>query len=215
MKISHIRGAIFDFDGVLADSTRIHQFSWKQAFSDLFKKEFPSIPTEKLSGGSAIRISETLAALAGQPDQAPVLYQRKQEILLDDSLVPQLLPGAKEILNFFNHRSIPYAIASNAQKAYLLKTVAYYSLPVSFVLGCEDFPLPKPAPEAFIQCTEFLQLKPSPEIVVFEDSPECIAGAVNAGLTGIGIGVKPGNFTADAASAWYPALQDFLIQCIS
>ena len=180
-------GVIFDFDGVVVDSLAVHIVAWQQAFLELYKEEL--IDTNGLAGRSTASIASILAARAGQPATAPVLADLKRTVLKTQTHKILPLPGALEAFALLKDSGIPFGIASNAPRAFILHTLATYGIVLGTVLGSDDVARPKPEPDIFLKCAREIGLKftEHARVIVFEDSCHGIKAAVSAGMFPIGV----------------------------
>jgi len=42
---THVRGCVFDMDGVLTRTAELHAAAWKQLFDEFLEADAPSVPT--------------------------------------------------------------------------------------------------------------------------------------------------------------------------
>ncbi len=109
--------ALFDWDGVIIDSSRQHERSWDRLAReqqcalrpDFFKRSF---------GMKNERIIPELLGWANDPARVRWLSRRKEEIyrelIVRDHIVP--LPGVREWLNTLRAADIPCAIGSSTPR---------------------------------------------------------------------------------------------------
>ncbi len=189
MSIGSIRGVLFDFDGVLVDSARVHRASWQEAFRRVLGRQMPDYPANELTGASSHEIGERLAHLAGAPERAPELVQAKIEALLDVVASPKPLPGAIEVTASLHARGVPFGIASNAPAQYVRRVAAELGIEATAILGFEDVPRPKPAPDAYRACARAIGFSDDTlgALLVCEDSVPGITAAKAAGMPTLGI----------------------------
>ncbi len=158
-----VRGAIFDLDGVLTDTSELHYLAW-QRLADEEGIPFSRKENEALRG--IPRRDSLLLLLKGRSlpeEKLEELMQRKNRYYLDlvDQLGPgDLLPGARELLEELNQKGIRIAIGSASKNARL----------VLDHLGIGNLELPPG------QC------------VVFEDAAAGVEAALSGGMWAVGIG---------------------------
>ena len=183
------KAALFDFDGVVVDSFQSHYGAWKSAFKELFNTEIANFPHEELSGKSPLLIAEYFCNIIGEKERTLDFYKLKGEHLHNSTTPPLLLPGVKEIQEFFTHKNIPHGIASNATKLFVKNSVSQLELGFTTLFGFEDYEHPKPNPEAYIKLATYLQVekKDYENTWVFEDSIPGTQAAIDAGMIPIGI----------------------------
>ena len=180
-------GFIFDFDGVVVDSIGAHLQAWSFAMNALFEKELHK--PSRLIGHSTVTIGLMLAEEAGQPSKAPELVSLKRKALESRQSVVEALPGTEDLFRRLADDNIPWGIASNANRAFIEKTLAQLGLAVPVICAVEDVRNPKPAPDVFLLCARRLGISPTDHrrTIVFEDSVHGIHAAVKAGMFPVGI----------------------------
>jgi len=178
---------IFDFDGVVVDSLAVHLVAWQKSYKKLYGQ--PLNDTAGLPGRSTKAIAEILSARAGKPSTSVELADLKREFLKDNLHTIQPFPGAATAFNLLSQREIPFGIASNAPRAFIISTLERLSLKVEHIFGSDDVLQAKPAPDVFLKCARSLQVSVlrHPQIIVFEDSTHGLKAAITAGMFPIGV----------------------------
>ncbi|EAR12712.1 glycoprotease family protein [Polaribacter irgensii 23-P] len=187
----HPKGFLFDFDGVIVDSSESHGSAWESAFKELFQQQIAPFPRSH-AGKSPMVIAEYYCSVIGEEKRTKELYELK-DIHLDRYFkVPKLLPGVHEFTTYLSLHTFPYGIASNATKQFLKNSVHHLNLNFTTVFGVQDYVKPKPAPEAYITLAEALGFEPEDfkNIWVFEDSLTGTTAAKSAGMIPIGIATQ-------------------------
>ena len=179
---------VFDADGVLVDT----EPAWVAARGALFERHdrrFGAQDERRTLGTGVAGTAQALAGLLGDPGRAQDLAEELLELLLDAvaAVPPRPLPGAQQLLARLRGR-LPVAVASNSPRVLLSQTLTRSGLDGLFdvVLGADEVPNPKPAPDLYATAVERLGSAPATSIAV-EDSPAGIASARAAGLVVIGI----------------------------
>ena len=182
------RALLFDFDGVVVNSKAVHFNAWRSAFKVLFEKEIADFPV-KLTGKSPMQIAEYFAKTGGNASLAEKLYFLKDEHLVTNDDLPELLPGVVALQKWAGTFQIPYGIASNATRQFLKKSITGLSLSFPVYLGFEDYEKPKPDPEAYRKLANRLDVstKDLKDCWVFEDSMVGLKAAKEAGMFTIGV----------------------------
>ena len=175
-------GFLFDNDGVLIDSSKMHWLSWEllmkeedDAFMDhrgfvscfgkrndlILKELLPNVPQKKRD----------------------YLAKRKEELFRECARGKiTLLDGMENFLSQVKEANIPRAIASSTPienlEMYITSTVLgkYFD----HYLSAEQCAHGKPYPDIFIKAAETIGYKPE-ECIVFEDAPAGIEAARRAG----------------------------------
>lgn len=182
------KGILFDFDGVIVNSSTSHNNAWASAFKELFGVQVAPFP-KFLSGKSPLVIAEYFCSVIGKEEKTEALYYLKDKHLDIYFTPPILLPGVHEITSFLSDKKVPYGIASNATRQFLKNSIHHLDLNFTTVFGLEDYQKPKPAPEAYISLAKALGFKEEDfkDLWVFEDSLTGTTAAKLAGMIPIGI----------------------------
>jgi beta-phosphoglucomutase len=183
------RAALFDFDGVIVNSTPTHLSGWQAAFHGMFKQELDPDTLQSLVGRSTAAIGRILAERSGYPAAKAELIRRKQIYVFDHLESIALIEGAREFLEALQERSLPYGIVSNAPRDFIGAAIEKHRLPVPFFLGLDDYHRPKPDAEPYVKGAIRLgfPFTAHGSILVFEDSTHGIEAAIAAHMTPIGI----------------------------
>jgi HAD superfamily hydrolase (TIGR01509 family) len=184
---------VFDNDGLLLDT----EPCWTAAQAALFRangREFTLAGKHALVGTSPVTAAPILARLLGQPDAGEQLSADMYTMALAEiSAGAEPRPGALELVARLRAAEMPIAVASNAPRAHLLAGLRRVGLQDSFqvILGVDDVPSPKPAPDLYLTACERLSVSPVAAIAL-EDSPPGVAAAQAANMFVIGIPSVPG-----------------------
>lgn len=183
------KGVLFDFDGVVVDSFKAHYNAWNSAYQEMFEKEVPPFPKEKLSGKSPLIIADYFCEQVGQKERGKELFLRKGKYLHNSGVPPNLLPGVVEIQTFLAENNLPHGIASNASRNFVKNSVKQLELGFEVMFGVEDYTNPKPHPEPYIMLAKQLGFSESEfsSLWVCEDSVTGTVAAKEAGMIPIGI----------------------------
>ncbi len=190
---STTRAIIFDLDGVLVDTAKLHYKAWKQ-LADEIAIPFDEAANEGLKGVS--RMDSLKILLGGRkhfPSEEMVeLTERKNQYYLkyvETLSQKDLLPGALDILAIVRYKGLKTALASASRNAKnIINRVGILSF-FDVVVDGNDIVNGKPDPELFLKTSEYLEIVPS-HCVVIEDAAVGIQAAKRAGMYAIGIG-KP------------------------
>ncbi len=177
-----IQAIIFDMDGTLVDTELAaakavedtfrawdHQVTakdayfvtgrtWESALDYLFSKYPPKIS----------RIDATREVLDS--------YRKKIETDLIE------VPGARESVRSLA-AEYPLALVSGSHRQEILSILGRLGITECFraILGCEDYPKSKPAPDGFLKAAKMLGV-PGANTLVFEDSVAGIESGIAAGM---------------------------------
>lgn len=184
--------AIFDLDGVLGDSARLHFRAW-QGIADELGIAFDERANEALKGVDRIGSLRAILALDDRRvDEAAMadLAARKNARYLDmvAAMTPaNLLPGALALLDGVAARGMRAAVASASRNAPLV--LARLGIAHRFAHVADPARLAsKPAPDLFADCAAALGVAAA-DCVGFEDAAAGIVAIKAAGMRAIGIGL--------------------------
>jgi beta-phosphoglucomutase len=195
---------IFDFDGVIADTERLHLAAYNQnlaAHAALIGGPL-EITAEQYFSRYIVYgdLEATFHMLrdAGRPHDA-ALVQRIADAkhqLFEHNLksFADPLPGVRETLAFLEARRVPRAICSGARRSEITQLLHAFELQHHFdvLIAIEDVRLGKPDPEGYLRAFDQLNMEYDAELdkdksLVIEDSAGGIAAGRAAGLRVLGV----------------------------
>jgi beta-phosphoglucomutase family hydrolase len=182
-------GAIFDWDGVVIDSSSHHEKSWERLAAetgfvlppDHFKKGF---------GMKNTFIIPELLKWAEAPEDVHRLSLRKEELyrelVVEHGIAP--LPGVTQWLDELRRYGIPCAIGSSTERRNIdtilnVLGIGHY---FSAVVSADDVSHGKPDPEVFLTAAQRIGCDPA-YCVVFEDALVGIEAAHRGGMKAVGV----------------------------
>lgn len=186
------KAAIFDLDGVLADTAALHYLAWKK-LADGLGIPFEKSDNEQLKGISRMESLDILLSLGNlnrSPKEKELLAayknQKYVELLsqLDDKY---LLPGAQECLEYLKEHKIKTALGSASRNANLILEQTGLNKWFDVIVDGNQVKHAKPDPEVFLLGAERMGVA-CKDCVVFEDSTAGIEAARRAGMRTVGIG---------------------------
>ncbi|MCM8767215.1 MAG: HAD family phosphatase [Candidatus Omnitrophica bacterium] len=185
-----LKGIIFDGDGVLFDTEKLHVIAWEKVFKDynikLNKDDFKEgIGVEdktflkKLTEKGKIEKALNLEKLVFEKNMELIKIVEKENIKVSDKI--------REVLEFLKKR-YKIAIASNSDKKFILKVLELSNIYNFFdsIVTRNDVKRPKPFPDIYIEVIRNLKI-PVENIIAFEDSETGILSAKSSGIFCIGI----------------------------
>jgi HAD superfamily hydrolase (TIGR01509 family) len=182
-------GAIFDWDGVIIDSSSHHEESWER----LAKETGHQLPPGHFKKGFGMKnefIIPNLLHWTSDPAEVNRLSLRKEtlyrEIVVEWGLKPLL--GVVAWLDQLRDAGISCAIGSSTHRLNIETGLASIGLRERFhaIITAEDVSHGKPDPEVFLKAAGLLGLPPE-RSVVFEDALVGIEAAHRGGMKVIAV----------------------------
>jgi len=187
----NFRAAIFDLDGVIADTARLHLQAWRQLAGELHLPWEENME-EDLKG---LERMASLEVILGERSaefsegEKIALASRKNDVYreLIQNLAPDdLLPGARKLLMWLRGRCVPIGLASASKNA----PAVLEALGIAdcfTVIADPAKAAPKPAPDIFLAASRGLAVAPD-YCLAFEDAAAGVAAIKAAGMTAVGVG---------------------------
>ncbi len=194
-------GAIFDWDGVVIDSSAFHEAAWETVAA---QHGLP-LPPDHFKRGFGMRNEEVIPGLLGwtrDPATIARISEDKEaayrELVRTRGVVP--LPGVVAMLEALGAAGVPCAVASSAYRKNLAAALDPLGLERCFaaIVTGDDVVRGKPDPAVFLEAARRLGVAPN-LCVVFEDAPAGIEGARRAGMKTVAL------CTTHPAAAFPPA----------
>lgn len=178
---------VFDLDGVIVDSTPLHNEAWRVYMQGL------GIPCENIEARMYARRNDeivldffgnhlTSEEIFKHGAQKERLYREMMAARLDTSLIP----GVAGFLE--RHAGVSKAVASNAEPENINFVLDGLALKRYFQVIIDGMQVerPKPHPDIYARAAKMLNVEPA-NCIVFEDSPIGIEAARGAGARVVGI----------------------------
>jgi len=165
-------GAIFDWDGGIIDSGKLHERSWQKLASEIGK----TIAPQSFLRGFGRKTEYIIPEIHGWTRDATEinrLSDRKEELyreLVRDSAIAPL-PGVETWLRALKKSGVPCVVASSTHRANIDTILDRLGLQEAFdaVVSAEDVTHGKPNPEVFLVAAQRIGVPPV-RCVVFEDA---------------------------------------------
>lgn len=180
-----IKLIIFDLDGVLIDSKEIHFNALNLALDEVsFNYIISRKEQDTVFEGLTTNVKlDILTKTKGLPsDLHEDIWRRKQEYsakLFESTSKDEDLVS---LFKFIKSRGIKIAVASNSIRQTLdtcLKSLGVWNY-VDYSLSNEDVKYPKPDPQIYNRCMDYLMVDPE-DTVIFEDSDIGLRAATATG----------------------------------
>jgi HAD superfamily hydrolase (TIGR01509 family) len=182
-------GAIFDWDGVIIDSSKQHEEGW-ELLSREISKPLPDGHFKKGFGMKNEFIIPRILRWTDDPDEVKRLSLRKEalyrEIIRDRGVTA--LPGVAVWLEKLAAACVPCVIGSSTHRANVevsLRVLGFENF-FAAIVTAEDVTLGKPDPEVFLTAASRIERQPD-KCVVFEDALVGIEAARNAHMKVIAV----------------------------
>jgi HAD superfamily hydrolase (TIGR01509 family) len=189
-----VKAFLFDFDGLILDTETASHAGWQW----LYREHGHELPAEKweLVVGTVGRWDpwEHLEELVGEPLDRNALNERRNAHELSLIEAEELRPGIADYLMAAERLDLKRAIVSSASRRWIDMHLARLERTVGWdaiVTADHDQVRAKPAPTLYLEALEQLGVA-ADEAVAFEDSPNGVSAAKQAGIFVVGI---PNNVT--------------------
>lgn len=185
----HHWAALFDWDGVIIDSSRQHEESWDR----LAAAEHRALPPghfQRSFGMKNERIIPELLHWTTDPGEIRRLSLRKEalyrEVIRERGITA--LPGVTTWLDALHAAGIPCVIGSSTHRENITTTLGVLGFEKHFraIVSAEDVNHGKPDPEVFLKAAGKANA-PASRCVVFEDAHVGIEAARRAGMKVVGV----------------------------
>jgi len=183
------RGALFDWDGVVIDSSRQHEESWEMLAAEIGKP----LPPDHFVRGFGMKnqvIIPQILKWTNDPGEIDRYSLRKEflyrQIIREHGIQP--LPGVVELLELLGRHGVPCSVASSTHRENIETIFDAMGLRGYFraVVTSEDVSHGKPDPEVFLKSAAKIG-RDARNCVVFEDAHVGIAAGRDAGAKVIAV----------------------------
>lgn len=182
------KGLIFDMDGTLVESGPLHERAWTETLEHFHLPVIPSL-MRSLAGVPTRGTIEIIARESGCPLLADLdAMNDYKEDLVKRIAVDYVRPTQLGELARSQSGQKPMAVGTGAYTEEAKSILDHCGLLplMTAVVGADRVPNPKPAPDTFLLCAEFLGVAPQ-DCVVFEDADLGLNAARAAGMTAIDV----------------------------
>lgn len=209
---------VFDFDGVLVDTEPLHLRAFQDAFAPLGWPLDSAAYAQRYLGFDDLGLIAAYGRDRGlviPPEQVDALMAAKSGAFrarLGTGSV--LFPHARACVSALGAR-FPLAIASGALHAEIEDILRGADLlaPFRAVVGADDVPRSKPAPDCYLKAAELIGV-PAASCVVVEDSKWGLASARGAGMRTIGVTTTSAAAELAAADRIIDSLAELTVELV-
>lgn len=180
-----MHSVIFDMDGTLLDTQRISIPAWEyvgslQGISGMGEH------VKKIFGMNERGSTEYL--VNNFPSLNVPLFKNDYREYIKKHGTVKFMTGAQILMSFLKEKGVKVALASGTRKATVLSHLKKLSCENYFdaIIGGDEVENGKPSPDIFLKAASLIGAK-ADECFVFEDSPNGVHSAYNAGMKCIGI----------------------------
>jgi len=182
-------GFIFDWDGVIVDSSELHKLSWEALAEELQL----SLPQDHFKRGFGKRNETIIPEILEWTKNRSLIDKwgkRKEEIYreMGKSGGINLQSGAKNFLKQAKQYGISCAVGTSTEKKNVLLAMEQHRIKDFFnlIVSSDDVIEGKPNPEVFLKASARLGHQPA-SCLVFEDSPHGIEAAKRGGMRSVAL----------------------------
>ncbi len=177
-------GALFDWDGVIIDSSKHHEESWERLAREIAQPLPPGHFKQGFGRKNEFIIPEMLRWTTEEAEIRRLSLRKEalyREVVADWGL--SALPGVRTWLERLRDAGVPCAIGSSTHRANIDLSLGLIGLAEFFqeIVTAEDVKLGKPDPEVFLTGATRLG-RPPERCVVFEDAHVGVAAARAGGM---------------------------------
>lgn len=188
-----IRAFIFDLDGTIANTEKLHFRAWRQTLMQNGVDNFTFESFLAFVGTSNEKVAEDYISSHELVKSVEELVLEKQGIYME--LIPgvELCPGVRQLLaSFYGEMEMAVASSSHKKEVCAILDAHRLSRYFSFVVGGDMVKRKKPDPEIYLKTKEMMAI-PAENCLAFEDSSHGLNAAKNAGMYGVAV---PNEFTS-------------------
>jgi len=206
-----IQAAIFDLDGLMIESERIH-FDAMETLLARYSKKPVQEWFKDMIGMDNMECAEFVIAQTSLPISSVQFNELVYEIINERS--PGIFTPKHGLLSLINDlvaRDIKLGVASNSRSDYVTTALATMKVIDKFecILTSDDVKNAKPAPDMYLAAAQCLGVPPQ-NCMGVEDSPHGMKAALNAGMSCV---VVPNSSLKEAdfpgATYIYSSLEEF------
>jgi beta-phosphoglucomutase len=188
-----VKGALFDLDGVIADTAVYHFEAWRKLVKDHFGRELPDELEEKTKGVSrvdSLKVILDYLDITVPQDQFDAMAAEKNEAyrtLLAGLTAADILPGIPELIAAMKEHGVKLSLASASMNGPFILEKLGLSDTFDAIADPSKVAAGKPAPDIFLAAASAIGLD-ADDCVGLEDSVAGITAINAAGAFSVGVG---------------------------
>lgn len=181
--------AIFDWDGVVIDSSRAHEVAWDRLGAETGR----ALPAGHFKAGFGRKNDHIIPHILKwevATEEVTRLGRRKEalyrEVLKELGIAP--LPGVREFLDRLQADGVPCAVGSSTERENIDTIMRIIGFEKYFrtIVAADDVTRGKPDPQVFLLGAQRLGISPR-QCVVFEDAFAGLEAARAGGMKAVGV----------------------------
>lgn len=188
-----MKGALFDLDGVIANTAIYHFAAWRNLVKKHFNAELPDSLEEKTKGVSredSLRVILDYLHITVSDKEFQALSKEKNTAYvqaLENLSQTDILPGISQLITDFKKHHVKIALASASQNGpIILKKLGLFD-EFDAIANPQLVHAGKPAPDIFLAAAKAIDVEPN-DCVAIEDSVAGISAINKAGAISIAVG---------------------------
>lgn len=174
---------LFDLDGTLLDSSRLHEKAFREALSDYAPPLLEGFDYESLKGRSTVESFQGLGIVEAGALGALVSEKQRRYRAAVEAGELRLMPGSLEILELLQRRRKRLFVVTGGSRRSVDAALDATGIHAFFeaVITADDVACGKPAPDGFLECLARSGLQAA-QAVGIEDSIHGLEACRTAGL---------------------------------
>ncbi len=201
-----LKALLFDLDGTLADTDRLHEQAWLEGLARYGLEADHHFYQTQISGGLNPEIVQRVLPQLS-PAEAAAFIQQKEARFRELARGVAPLPGLLELWGWAKERGLHLALVSNAPRENAEHMLKRLGLHFDCMVLSEELPAGKPDPLPYRAALRQLGIAAS-EALAFEDSPSGVRSAVGAGVRTVALTTgHPAHLLEEAGA--FLAIPDF------